>query len=53
MNKSYGSVWLWFMYFWLIFGIGVFIGQFIPPGIRTILSVVLSVSYTHLRAHET
>lgn len=43
MNKSYGSVWLWFMYFWLIFGIGVFIGQFIPPGIRTILSVVLLV----------
>lgn len=43
MSKSYGSVWLWFMYFWLIFGIGVFIGQFIPPGIRTILSVVLLV----------
>lgn len=43
MSKSYGSVWLWFMYFWLIFGIGVFIGQFIPPGIRTILSIVLLV----------
>lgn len=43
MSKSYSSVWLWFMYFWLIFGIGVFIGQFIPPGIRTILSVVLLV----------
>lgn len=43
MKKDYGKVWLWFFYFWVICGIGIFVGQFIPPGIRLIISVVLLV----------
>lgn len=43
MEKGYSKVWLWFLYFWIICGIGVFVGQFIPPSIRTILSVILIV----------
>lgn len=42
-DNSYSKVWLWFLYFWIICGIGIFVGQFIPPSIRTILSVVLIV----------
>lgn len=43
MFSNYRSVWLWFAYFWIIFGVGVFIGQFIPPSIRMIISIVLLV----------
>ena len=43
INSNLSKVWLWFIYFWLIFGVGTFVGQFIPPGIRTVLSFVLLV----------
>lgn len=42
---SHGSAirnaWLYFMYYWVIFAIGTFAGQFVPPGMRMMVSVLI------------
>ncbi|HJE01532.1 uncharacterized protein ACUW9N_001061 [Staphylococcus auricularis] len=42
-SKSYGKVWLFFIYYWLIFGVGCYFGQFLPMEWRKPLSLVLLV----------
>lgn len=37
------SAWLWFIYYWLIFLVGTFIGQFIPPTLRFTISIGIFV----------
>lgn len=42
-NRRYGQVWLFFMYYWLIFGISVYFGQFLPAAWRQPMSVGLGL----------
>ncbi|TDL96588.1 Bax inhibitor-1/YccA family protein [Macrococcus carouselicus] len=35
------QAWLYFMYYWVIFGIGTFAGQFIPAAMRMPISVLI------------
>ncbi|HIV82471.1 MAG TPA: hypothetical protein H9994_07150, partial [Candidatus Salinicoccus merdavium] len=39
MIKDHGKVWLYFLYYWTIFGIGTYFGQFIPEEWRPTLSM--------------
>lgn len=41
--SAYGKVWLFFMYYWLIFGISTYFGQFLPIAWRQPLSIGLLV----------
>ncbi|MGW7908095.1 Bax inhibitor-1/YccA family protein [Staphylococcus pseudoxylosus] len=40
-SHAYSKVWLFFMYYWIIFGIGCYFGQFLPMEWRKLLSFVL------------
>lgn len=44
-QMSHGSAirnaWLYFMYYWVIFAAGTFVGQFVPPGMRMMVSVLI------------
>lgn len=40
-GASVRSAWLYFMYFWVIFAAGTFVGQFVPPGMRMMVSVLI------------
>lgn len=40
-SHEYSKVWLFFMYYWIIFGIGCYFGQFLPMEWRKPLSFVL------------
>lgn len=40
-SKSYGKVWLFFVYYWIIFGIGCYFGQYLPMSWRQPLSFAL------------
>ncbi|MCO7040876.1 Bax inhibitor-1/YccA family protein [Staphylococcus lugdunensis] len=40
---AYSQVWLYFMYYWLIFGIGCYFGQYLPDEWRMPLSIGLLV----------
>lgn len=42
-DRSYSKVWLFFMYYWLIFGIGCYFGQYLPMSWRRPLSLGLLV----------
>lgn len=42
-SKSYGKVWLFFVYYWIIFGIGCYFGQYLPMSWRQPLSFALLV----------
>lgn len=42
-SSAYAKVWLYFMYFWIIFGIGTFFGQYLPDAWRRPLSIGLTV----------
>lgn len=42
-SHAYGKVWLFFIYYWIIFGIGCYFGQFLPMEWRKPLSIVLLV----------
>ncbi|ENY5531275.1 Bax inhibitor-1/YccA family protein [Staphylococcus pseudintermedius] len=42
-RSAYGKVWLFFMYYWLIFGISTYFGQFLPIAWRQPLSIGLLV----------
>ncbi|PTG62433.1 hypothetical protein BUY28_11720, partial [Staphylococcus cohnii] len=42
-SHAYGKVWLFFVYYWIIFGIGCYFGQFLPMEWRKPLSIVLLV----------
>ena len=42
-SSAYAKVWLYFMYFWIIFGIGTYFGQFLPDTWRRPLSIGLTV----------
>ncbi|WP_306439811.1 Bax inhibitor-1/YccA family protein [Staphylococcus marylandisciuri] len=39
--QSYGKVWLFFVYYWIIFGIGCYLGQYLPDSWRQPLSFAL------------
>ena len=41
MIKDHGKVWLFFLYYWVIFGIGTYFGQFLPEEWRPTLSMSL------------
>lgn len=41
--RTYGKVWLFFVYYWIIFGIGCYFGQYLPLEWRRPLSIVLLV----------
>lgn len=40
-SHAYGKVWLFFVYYWIIFGIGCYFGQYLPMSWRQPLSFVL------------
>lgn len=40
-SHAYGKVWLFFVYYWIIFGIGCYFGQYLPLEWRRPLSFVL------------
>lgn len=40
-SHAYGKVWLFFVYYWIIFGIGCYFGQYLPMEWRKPLSFVL------------
>lgn len=42
-SSAYAKVWLYFMYFWIIFGIGTYFGQYLPDAWRRPLSIGLTV----------
>ena len=42
-SHAYAKVWLFFMYYWIIFGIGCYFGQFLPMEWRRPLSLALMV----------
>ncbi|MGX0202825.1 uncharacterized protein ACUXHT_002053 [Staphylococcus cohnii] len=42
-SHAYGKVWLFFVYYWIIFGIGCYFGQFLPMEWRKPLSIVLLI----------
>ncbi|WP_210135270.1 Bax inhibitor-1 family protein [Staphylococcus sp. GDX8P80P] len=42
-SHAYGKVWLYFMYYWIIFGIGCYFGQYLPMEWRRPLSIALFV----------
>lgn len=42
-SHQYAKVWLYFMYYWIIFGIGCYFGQFLPAEWRRPLSIALLV----------
>ncbi|UXR69921.1 MULTISPECIES: Bax inhibitor-1 family protein [unclassified Staphylococcus] len=42
-HKRYGQVWLFFMYYWLIFGISVYFGQYLPAEWRQPMSIGLAM----------
>ncbi|CAD7360514.1 Bax inhibitor-1 family protein [Staphylococcus schleiferi] len=42
-SKAYGKVWLFFVYYWLIFGISTYLGQFLPEAWRQPLSIGLLI----------
>ena len=42
-SHAYGKVWLFFMYYWIIFGIGCYFGQYLPLSWRRPLSIALFV----------
>ncbi|REH98225.1 Bax inhibitor-1/YccA family protein [Staphylococcus felis] len=42
-KKRYSQVWLYFMYYWMIFGVFVYLGQFLPIEWRKPLSIGLLV----------
>lgn len=42
-ERSYGKVWLFFSYYWVIFGIACYLGQFIPHEWRKPLSIGLLI----------
>lgn len=41
--QSISKVWLYFMYYWIIFGIGCYLGQFLPLSWRQPLSFGLLI----------
>ncbi|MCD2138948.1 Bax inhibitor-1/YccA family protein [Salinicoccus halitifaciens] len=43
MIKDHGRVWLFFMYYWIIFGIATYFGQFLPPEWRPTLSMTIFI----------
>lgn len=43
MIKDHGRVWLFFMYYWIIFGISTYFGQFLPPEWRPTLSMTIFI----------
>lgn len=42
-TRDYAKVWLFFMYYWIIFGIGCYFGQYLPLEWRRPLSIALLV----------
>lgn len=42
-DRSYGKVWLYFSYYWIVFGIACYFGQFLPVSWRGPLSLGLLV----------
>ncbi|AUV68154.1 Bax inhibitor-1/YccA family protein [Staphylococcus haemolyticus] len=42
-TRDYAKVWLFFMYYWIIFGIGCYFGQYLPMEWRRPLSIALLV----------
>lgn len=42
-SNAYAKVWLYFMYFWIIFGVGTYFGQYLPLEWRRPLSIGLTV----------
>lgn len=42
-SQRFGQVWLFFTYYWIIFGIGVYLGQFLPVEWRKPLSIGLLI----------
>lgn len=42
-SHAYAKVWLFFMYYWIIFGIGCYFGQYLPMEWRRPLSLALMV----------
>lgn len=40
-SSSMRQVWLYFIYYWIIFAAGTFVGQFVPPGLRMTISILL------------
>ena len=43
MVRNHGKVWLFFIYYWIIFGVSTFFGQFLPPEWRPSLSAAIFV----------
>lgn len=39
--KKPHQAWLYFMYFWVVFGVGTFFGQFIPPAFLGLITIGL------------
>ena len=44
-TRDYAKVWLFFMYYWIIFGIGCYFGQYLPMEWRRPLSIALYSTY--------
>ncbi len=42
-THAYAKVWLYFMYYWMIFGIGCYFGQYLPMSWRKPLSLGLLI----------
>ena len=42
-THAYAKVWLYFMYYWMIFGIGCYFGQYLPMSWRKPLSIGLLI----------
>ncbi|MGV2875757.1 Bax inhibitor-1 family protein [Macrococcus capreoli] len=40
-SSAVRNAWLYFIYFWVIFAAGTFLGQFVPPGLRMMVSVLI------------
>lgn len=40
-SHAYGKVWLFFMYYWIIFGIGCYFGQYLPMSWKTSIYSVI------------
>lgn len=43
MIKNHRKVWLFFLYYWMIFGIATFFGQFLPETVRPTLSMAIFI----------
>lgn len=40
-SSAVRNAWLYFIYFWIVFAAGTFLGQFVPPGLRLMVSVLI------------